>query len=135
MIRRRREALSLNLTPLIDVVFLLLIFFMVTTTFTKETRLSLTLPEAEGKPPEAVAQPTEITIGANSSYAINGDPLAVNTAAALKRALMRIEGDVASLPIVITADAMAPHQAVITVLDVVGQVGYVNVSITTQKPQ
>ena len=60
--RPRQEEISVNLTPLIDVVFLLLIFFMVSTTFTRETQLSLTLPEAQGMPPESPAQAVEVLV-------------------------------------------------------------------------
>ena len=66
---------GINLTPLIDVVFLLLIFFMVTTTFTKETRLLISLPEANGVPAEDALQSVELLVNAEGNYAVNGENL------------------------------------------------------------
>ena len=71
--RPRQEEISVNLTPLIDVVFLLLIFFMVSTTFTRETQLSLTLPEAQGMPPESPAQAVEVLVSPPGEYLIHGE--------------------------------------------------------------
>lgn len=136
MSKYRRQLLSvgLDLTPLIDVVFLLLIFFMVTTTFTKETRLSLTLPEATGEPQGNVDEPIEITIGLNSHYALNGVSLARHDLLGIKQALSKLTTVPSQQAIVVTADANAPHQAVITALDAAGQLGFVNIKLTTQAP-
>lgn len=133
--RQRKEEDSINLTPLIDVVFLLLIFFMVSTTFTRETHLEIDLPEAEGKPSETQAEQLEILISAEGHYSVNGQRLANNQMATLRSALEQIsEGDTAR-PLVISADANAPHQAVVSAMDAAGQMGFVHLSITTRQPQ
>jgi len=132
--RQKKEDDSVNLTPLIDVVFLLLIFFMVSTTFTKETHLSLELPESDGEPMQQQKQQIEILINADGSYAINGKSVVNTTLTTLKGAIEKTaEGDT-SLPMVITADAKTPHQAVVRAMDAAGQLGFVHLSITTKNP-
>ena len=132
--RQKKEDDSVNLTPLIDVVFLLLIFFMVSTTFTKETHLSLELPESDGEPMVQQKHQIEILINADGSYAINGKSVVNTTLATLKGAIEKTaEGDT-SRPMVITADAKTPHQAVVRAMDAAGQLGFVHLSITTKNP-
>lgn len=133
--RHKKEAVSLNLTPLIDVVFLLLIFFMVTTTFTKESRLTLELPEATGEPgPATVAEMIEVTVSAGGEFAVNGNPLVNTKLETVKQAINEAAQSDTSIPMVITADALAPHQAVVRAMDAAGQLGFVHLSITTQQP-
>ena len=132
--RQTKAQLEINLTPLIDVVFLLLIFFMVTTTFTKETRLTVDLPEAQGVAQEQQQEQLEVTISAQGSFAVNGKSLVNNDPETLKTALFKMSGGDSSLPLVITADAVTPHQAVVTAMDVAGQLGILHLSITTQEP-
>lgn len=131
--RQLKAELDINLAPLIDVVFLLLIFFMVTTTFTKESRLTIELPEAAGLAAEDKPEQLEIIISANGDYAINGRALVNKERATLKAALVELSGGDSSLPLVITADAMTPHQSVVTAMDVAGQLSFVHLSITTQQ--
>ncbi len=134
--RRNRPAdVDVNLTPLIDVVFLLLIFFMVTTTFTKETHLAVELPEADGLVAEAPADILEVVVNEAGSFSVNGLALINNQADTLRRALLKAAGDNRGLPFVVTADANTPHQSVVTVMDVAGKMGFSSLSITTQKPQ
>lgn len=133
--RRQKSAeVSVNLTPLIDVVFLLLIFFMVSTTFTQETHLSLDLPEATGEETESIPEQIEIVISVDGQYAINGLSLVNNQIDTLRKALREQSGNDSSLPLVITADAKTPHQAVVTAMDAAGQEGFSQLSLTTQKP-
>jgi biopolymer transport protein ExbD len=132
--RQTKAQLEINLTPLIDVVFLLLIFFMVTTTFTKETRLTVDLPEAQGVAQEEQQEQLEITISADGKYAINGKALVNSNPEILKAALVELSGGDSSLPLVITADAVTPHQSVVTAMDVAGQLRFLHLSITTQQP-
>lgn len=130
--RRTRQEVDVNLTPLIDVVFLLLIFFMVSTTFTRETHLSIDLPEAGSAADPVADQTLEVSITREGSYAINGVSLLNNSAAALKAAIEESsEGD-SSVPMVITADSATPHQAVVTALDVAGKLGFSQLQITTE---
>ncbi|NVK43601.1 MAG: biopolymer transporter ExbD [Oceanospirillaceae bacterium] len=133
--RRRQEEVSVNLTPLIDVVFLLLIFFMVSTTFTRETHLEVELPEASGEPGEASRDLLEVLVDAEGHYSINGKPLVNAEADTLRRALQQEAGEQRDKPLLITADGTTPHQAVVTVMDVAGQLGFVHLSITTQEPE
>ena len=130
--RRVREEVEVNLTPLIDVVFLLLIFFMVSTTFTKETSLSLDLPEASSQSSRASDTQIEITITQGGDFALNGVSLINKKDDTLRAALEKVsEGD-SAIPLVITADAATPHQSVVTALDVAGQLGFAKLSITTK---
>lgn len=135
--RQAREEDSINLTPLIDVVFLLLIFFMVSTTFTKETHLQVDLPEAVGAPAPQREEPLEVLINAEGGYALGGQSLVNNQSATLRQALVEVAGeDPANRPpLVITADANAPHQYVVRAMDVAGQMGFVNLSITSRRPE
>ncbi len=132
--RQSQDEVNINLTPLIDVVFLLLIFFMVSTTFTKETRLSLELPEAEGEPVASERQILEITVSANGRYAVQGKNLVNSKPSTLRKALQEVSNSNNKLPLVIVADAQAPHQAVVTAMDVAGKQGFVNLSIATMQP-
>lgn len=130
--RSRQEEVSVNLTPLIDVVFLLLIFFMVTTTFTRETQLQITLPDSQSETTAENSSLIEILVDRTGTYAVNGQVLIKHDIESLKQALKKVsEGDV-DRAIVITADAQAPHQAFIHALDAVAQQGFNKVSITTQ---
>jgi biopolymer transport protein ExbD len=132
--RQNREEVSVNLTPLIDVVFLLLIFFMVSTTFTKESHLEIDLPQASE---EAVVQGTaktiEIIIDEEGQYSINGAPLVNTQEKTLRQAILKmIKGD-DKPALVITADAKTPHQSVVTAMDVSGKLGFEKLSITTKQ--
>jgi biopolymer transport protein ExbD len=129
--RSRQEQVDVNITPLIDVVFLLLIFFMVTTTFTRETQLQIDLPESQSQLAAEDQKPIEILVDRLGTYAINDQVLIKHDIESLKRALKESSGN-AETPIVITADAQAPHQAFIVALDAVAQLGFSKVSITTQ---
>lgn len=133
--RQRVEEVNVNLTPLIDVVFLLLIFFMVSTTFTKETHLNVDLPEASGESVVKEQEVLEILITDEGHYSVNGKPLVNTQAKTLRRALQELAGEKRDMPLVITADAKTPHQAVVTAMNVSGQLGFSKLSITTQEPE
>lgn len=132
--RQRREEININLTPLIDVVFLLLIFFMITTTFTRESHLSISLPEASSaESPVEEPKSIEVVIGADGQYSINDAPLVNNEPLTLRRGILKVAGDARDMTFVITADAQAQHQAVVRVMDVAGDLGFSALSITTQQ--
>ena len=133
--RQLRTEEGINLTPLIDVVFLLLIFFMVSTTFTKETHLQIDLPEATGETQPQVNKQIEILINAEGGYAVNGESVINKQIETLKTAIETVSEGNTELPMVITADANTPYQAVVTAMDAAGQLGFVNLSMTTQNPQ
>lgn len=132
--RQNKAAVSVDLTPLIDIVFLLLIFFMVSTTFTKETHLSLDLSEATGEEKTDFPKQINILIDANGQYMVNGRSLVSSTIETVMAALQQVSADNVKVPLVITADATAPHQAVITAMDAAGQLGFAQLSLTTKKP-
>jgi biopolymer transport protein ExbD len=131
--RQRTDEVSVNLTPLIDVVFLLLIFFMVSTTFTKETHLKIDLPKASVEESEDAPRVIDISITADGQYAVNGRGLVNGQLDTLKRAIREEARDKESLPVIITADGQAPHQAVVTAMDAAGQLGFIHLSITTRR--
>ena len=131
---QKPEEVSVNITPLIDVVFLLLIFFMISTTFKKESRIELTLPEASSELVQSEQAKIEIIIGVQGAYAINGRALLNNDIATLKRAINKVSTDT-QLQIIISADAQAPHQAVVSAMDAAGQLGFSRLSITTLREQ
>ena len=134
--RRGRHEATVELTPLIDVVFLLLIFFMVSTTFVRETQLQLDLPEASGEPQEVDPGTIEVVIDRQGEYAVSGRMLVNNERKTLIRALQEIRDPSATSPrIVITADADAPHKFVVRAMDSAGAVGLTNISITTRQPE
>ena len=134
--RRGRHEVSVELTPLIDVVFLLLIFFMVSTTFVRETELKINLPEADGEVQEVEDTAIEITVDRAGDYAVNNRLLVNSDKRTLVRALQEVISPQQIPPrVVITADALAAHQAVVRAMDAAGSVGLTRLSITTQQPQ
>lgn len=133
--RQRLEEVSVNLTPLIDVVFLLLIFFMVSTTFTRETQLSVDLPEATGQAREAADKEIELLIDEAGQIRVNGQRLVDDRMRTLQAAIYKISAGDTTLPMLITADAQTPHHAVVRAMDAAGQMGFVHLSITTRLPR
>ena len=128
-----QEDVSVNLTPLIDVVFLLLIFFMVSTTFTKETHLAVNLPESGGSVQVKQAKQVEVIISREGEFAVNGKSLVNTRIETLKNALAEVSKGNSQLPLVITADANTAYQSVVVAMDAAGQLGFVNLSMTTKK--
>jgi len=129
---RSRPEPDVNLTPLIDVVFLLLIFFMVSTSFVKQSQITIRLPEAEAtamveEPPEQI----DIMITEQGTYLVNGRELINNRPETIRNALQRVSAGNTSLPLTISADANARHQHVVTAMDVAGRLGFVRISIAT----
>jgi len=129
---KKHKPLEVSLTPMIDVVFLLLIFFMVTTTFSKETSIKIQLPQAEGQEVERHKQVLLLTIDKSGQFFIDGRALKDKTLVTLTKELTTVGGN-KQIPLVINADANAPVQAAISVLDVANNVGFKNISFTTQK--
>ena len=130
--RRRRPGRggsAVELTPLIDVVFLLLIFFMVSTTFVRESVLDVELPEADGDQPQRRAAEIEVRISAAGEYAVNDRRLADGELATLLGALSNATGE----RLVVAADASVRHEAVVRVLDAAGRSGLTQVRILTRQ--
>jgi len=135
--RKARENVEINLASLIDVVFILLLFFVVTTTFTRETQLRVDLPEAASGTPleQTELKQLEVVIGADSSYAVNGTSLVNNDRASLLAALQKASAGDNSLPLILSADGQAPHQAVIMAMDVAAKLGFAHLRISTLEAQ
>lgn len=132
---RSKEEPEVNLTSLIDVVLLLLVFFMVSTSFVRETEINLNLPQAEAQAaPTPEVENLEIIVTQTGNYLVNGRALVNNQRATLRTAIERTIGDSRDLPVFIRADAQATHQAVVTALDVTGQLGFVQINIATVTP-
>jgi biopolymer transport protein ExbD len=128
---RRRRAPEINLTSLIDVVFLLLIFFMVSTTFDRIGHLKLELPKSDATAQEE-KKPDRITVAvdAQGHYYVNDQELINTDIETLKRALQEIAGGRADVPLVIAADGKAQHQAVVTVMDAASQLGLTHLAFS-----
>ncbi|QMU60943.1 MAG: biopolymer transporter ExbD [Gammaproteobacteria bacterium] len=133
--RAEEDRLDVNITPLIDVVFLLLIFFMVTTTFNQQAELRVDLPEASSEEQALEVIPIEITIDPAGAYYVNGQSLANNNAVTLLQSLQKIIADDKDKNVIIRADATTPHQAVVTAMDAVAKAGVSKLSIATSKPK
>lgn len=131
--RTLKSEVNIDLTSLIDVVFLLLIFFMVSTTFTRETNLLVNLPEANGQIAEDVALRIEVLISRNGSYSVNGQALANTQVETLVQAIEELSAGDNTVPITITADADTTHQSVVTAMDAVAHLGFSRLSITTRQ--
>ena len=129
----RRELPALNLTPLIDIVFLLLIFFMVTTSFSRETRLLVSLPEASGSA-ENATESIEVLVDKEGGYAINGRRLVNAEVDSLVRGLELESGGDVSLLVVLVADAEVQHQSVVSAMEAIGRTGFTSLSIATREP-
>lgn len=127
------EEVSINLTPLIDVVFLLLIFFMVSTTFDTTSELKIRLPEASQTQTSEAVRKINLLIDAKGNFYVNSRELTNNRSATLRAALERVMDD-RKLPIVIQSDAASPVQSLVTAMDVVGQLGLPQVSVATTRP-
>ena len=129
---RKHDDPDLNMTPLVDVVLLLLIFFMMSTKFVDEGRLQVRLPEAGIQPEEGTVRKTvEIQVTAEGGYRVGGRDLINNSADTLSTALSRATGGNRAQVITIRADARAMHQSVVTAMDVAGRLGYRQINIAT----
>jgi len=129
---RDREEPEVNLTSLIDVVLLLLIFFMVSTSFVKQSQISIRLPEADNSPVvEDVPEAIDLMITEQGTVLVNGRELINNRPETIRNALQKISGGNNALPLTISADANARHQFVVTAMDVAGKLGFTQINIAT----
>ena len=129
---RRHEDTDLNMTSLIDVVLLLLIFFMMSTKFVDEGRLQVRLPDAGVQADQSVNDKSiEIEVTAEGGYRVDGRDLINNSPDTLSTALSRATGGNRALPVTIRADGRAMHQSVVTAMDVAGRLGYRRLNIAT----
>ena len=129
---RPRTQPEVNLTSLIDVVLLLLIFFMVSTSFVKQSQITISLPEADSTAiVEEVPERIDIMITETGGFLVNGRELINSRVETIRNALQKVSGGDNTLPLTISADANARHQDVVTAMDVAGRLGFSRISIAT----
>jgi biopolymer transport protein ExbD len=129
---REREPLEINLVPMIDVMLVILIFLMITTTYSKYTELQINLPQADAE--KQLERPGEITVLVNlqGQYIVNHSPVAFISVEQLAGELKRAGGAAADPVVVISADAGATHQSVIRVMEAARVAGLQRITFTTQ---
>lgn len=126
------EEVDLNITPLIDVVFLLLIFFMVSTTFDHESEVNITLPQASKEIAQAKPDAINVAIDGESRIFINKQELVNSQISTIKEALYDISFDLEDAPIIISADEETPYQVVIRTMDAARQLGLIKITFATR---
>jgi len=132
---RSRDEPEINVISLVDVLLVLVLFLMVSTTFMRETEITLQLPEATVETrSDQPSDKLEIAITRSGTYVVNGRELVNNERRTLRAAIERLTGEKRDLPVFIRADAAATHQAVVTAMDVAGQLGFDRLNIATITP-
>jgi biopolymer transport protein ExbD len=132
---RSRDEPEINVISLVDVLLVLVLFLMVSTTFVRATDISVKLPEAAtASAAAAPGESLEIAVTQSGTYLVNGRELVNSERRTLRAAIERLAGDKRDLPVFIRADAGTTHQAVVTAMDVAGQLGFVRLNIATVTP-
>jgi biopolymer transport protein ExbD len=132
---RSEDEPAVNLTPLIDVVFILLIFFMVSTTFQRESEIKIELPEASSEPVEEKEESLEIVIDSQGHYFIDEQQVVNTELETLKKAIRKFLGEQSDVPVVIRADRNTPYESVVRAMDATSQLGLVHMSLATSQPE
>jgi len=122
---------EISLVPLIDVILVMIIFFVATTTFDARSVLKLELPRATGAPVEDRPAPLGLLVNAEGHYFVEDREALRPDLESLKSTLLEVAGDDRERPVLLRADARTPHQAVVTALEALGQLGFTKVSIAT----
>lgn len=138
--RKKRRKIDITLISMIDVLFVLLLFFMVSTTFNRQTQVKIKLPEASGEETVEEQKSVKLIIDADGVYYLHGSDglpheLINQQAETLKRELQKIAAHSAHLPFIISADGKSPHQSVITALDMASQVGFTQITFAAEQPK
>lgn len=131
----RKEDPEINLISLIDVMLLLVIFFMMSSTFVQEGRMQVQLPNAIEEHRAGRVEPIVVTVSAQGSYRVNERELANSSRDTLRRAVAEVAGEARDARVVLRADARATHQAVVTAMDVLGRMGFAQLDIATVQPE
>ena len=129
---REKEHLEINLVPMIDVMLVILIFLMITTTYSKYTELQINLPQADAERQPERASEITVLVNLQGQYVINRSPVAFVSVEQLSGALKRAGGTATEPVVVISADAGASHQSVIRVMEAARQAGLQRITFTTQ---
>ena len=132
--RTQVEDVHINLTPMIDCMLFILVFLLLSTTFSQQSRMNMTLPDAQGVPPKQFDHKIEIMVDSSGHYSVNGQALSTKDSADLSTAIKQVAQERRDFMFIIAADAKAAHQDVIRVMDVAGQLGFVNINISTKVP-
>ena len=130
---QKKEELDVNITPLIDVVFLLLIFFMVSTTFERQSQIDVTLPKASINEPVKEDRTIEVTVNSEGIFFVNGQRVVNTQLATLKQAMLKVANGRENPPVIINADKSAQVQSMVTVMDAARQLGFVHISFATSR--
>ncbi|HEX7325109.1 MAG TPA: biopolymer transporter ExbD [Rhodanobacteraceae bacterium] len=125
---------EINVVPLIDVILTLLMFFVLTTTFIQQGRLKVSLPQASDKAAAPAADTLVVVIDRNGHFFIGNHRVLGDGEATLQRALEAVAGGNRDRPVLLRADAMTPHQAVVTAMDALGRLGFSHLAIATAPP-
>ena len=132
---RREDDFEINVISLIDVLLTLLMFFVLTTTFVQHSRMQVTLPQAESAEQTEQRDALTVMIDRDGHYFIDNDEVLNPGLDSLKDAIAKVAGDDRQRPVMLRADAFTPHQAVVTAMDALGELGFTRLSIaTTQTP-
>lgn len=137
--RKKRDNVDITLISMIDVLFVLLLFFMVSTTFNQHTEVNIKLPEAEGTEAEEHSKTVSLVIDADGIYSLIGDDgvahqLIEQSRTGLKQELSKLAENSKDVPFIINADDKTPNKAVMTALDIAGQVGFSRITFATLHP-
>ena len=127
----RQDDFEINVISLIDVMLTLLMFFVMTTTFVQHSAMKVALPQASETLQETQQHALVVMVDANSRYYIDNNEVLNPSIDTLKEAIARIAGDDRERTVILRADAMTPHQAVVTAMDALGQLGFTHLSIAT----
>jgi len=122
---------EINLVPLIDVILVLIIFFVITTTFDTRSVLRLQLPQATGEPPKTPPNTLSVLVNADGRYFVEDREALRTDVESLKRTIVDVAGNDRDRPVLLRADGRTPHQAVVTAYDALGQLGFRQIMIAT----
>ncbi len=133
---RKHEEPEINVVSLIDVVLLLVVFFMLSSRFTDEGRMRIRLPQATAVPTaKPASEPLVVTVTQQGTYRVNERELINSSPETLRAALVKEAGTSRSMPVTLRADGRATHQSVITAMDILGRLGFVELNVATVKEQ
>jgi biopolymer transport protein ExbD len=130
--KSRLEDPEINFIPLIDVLLVIIIFLIVSTTFSKFSELKINLPSADANPVEEKLLPINVTVTKDSQYAINEEILSQSSIDAIEKRLIEIAGASKDLPVIINADAETPHQSIVNIMEASRRVGLTKITFSTK---
>ena len=130
--KSRLEDPEINFIPLIDVLLVIIIFLIVSTTFSKFSELKINLPTADANPVEDKLLPINVTVTKDGQYAINEEILSQNSIDSIEKRLIQIAGNAKDLPVIINADAETPHQSVVNIMEASRRAGLTKITFSTK---